>query len=219
MKLFQDDYIKNLPDCYNKNPSSNFYKLMRLFQYDSDKFRGVLQELDNSSSLDDSTGFTLDLYGGMYEQPRAGMTDEQYRIAIRQKMALSMCESDYNSIVNVIAFIVGAPVESFLLEEAETSGNVDVKKFPYDNLQSAGFTVPQAWKILETLLPAGVRTTGFHITHDVNEIPLNVASAVTFAENFEIHVDCEFYETIESETVTASAAVTHGENHTLEVLN
>ena len=219
MKLFQEDLIKNLPDCYNKSQTSNFYKLMQLFQYDSDKFKITLQDLDKSLSLDDSEGYTLDLYGEMYGQPRSGMTDEQYRIAIRQKMAIYMCKSDIKSIVNVLSFVVGAPVKEFILEDAASGGNIDVKMFPYDKLQEAGITLSQAQTMLETLLPAGVRSTGFKITQSLNDMSLNVASALTLAEKYECNITCQFNETINSDTVTAKAAVTHNETYILEVLN
>ena len=217
MKLFQDDFVKNLPDCYNKEPTSNFAKLMQLFKYDSDQFRETLRELENSLSLDDATGYTLDLYGDMYGQPRAGMTDEQYRYAIRQKMALYMAKGDYNSIINVLSFVVGTPADAFLLEDSETGGNIDVKMFPYDNLQQAGYTVAQAWQILETLLPAGVRSTGFNVSYDITDADVIIASAVTFSESHVLHTVCDFCESIDSDEVTAAAVVTHGETYTLEV--
>jgi len=219
MKFFQEEYIKNLPDCYNKNPTSNNQRIMALLQHDATKFQSVLQELDDHLDLDGASGYTLDLFGEMYKQPRGGMTDEQYRIAIRQKMAIYMCKSDYNSIVNVLSFIVGVPPEYFLLEDAETGGNVCVKKFPYDNLQAAGITVAQAWRILETLLPAGVRSVGFNITHETDEIKLTAASVLTFAETHVPKIACSFYETIDSERVPAVAAVTHAENYIMEVSN
>lgn len=219
MKFFQKEYILNLPDCYNKEPTSNNYKMMQLLQYDAEKFQSVLQELEHTLSLDDATGYTLDLYGEMYKQPRGGMTDEQYRIAIRQKMAIYMCKSDYNSIVNVLSFVVGSPPESFLLEDTETGGNVDVKKFPYDNLLEAGITVPQAWEILESLLPAGVRSTGFNITQEAEAAELTLASALTFAETHVPEVACRFYETIGSKLISAASAVTHAENYIMEVFD
>ena len=219
MKFFQEDYIRNLPDCYSKTETSNNYKIMQLLKYDSEKFSGVLRELDNSLSLDTATGYTLNLYGEMYDQPRGEMTDEQYRIAIRQKMAVYMCKSDHNSIVNVLSLVVGVPPDYFLLEDSETGGFVDVKKFPYDNLQEAGITVPQAWEMLQSLLPAGVRPSGFNVTHEVNEAKLNLASAVTHAETHKYNVACCFHETIESGLVSAVSAVTHAEKYTLEVLN
>lgn len=219
MKLFRDDFVQNLPDCYNKEPTSNFAKLMQLFKYDSDQFQEVLRELDNSLSLDDATGYALDLWGDMYRQPRSGMTDEQYRYAIRQKMAIYMAKSDYNSIINVLSFVVGTPADAFLLEDSATGGNIDVKMFPYDNLQQAGYTVAQAWKILETLLPAGVRSTGFNISYDIHDAEVQTASALTFSESHGHYTVCDFHETINSDKVTAAAAVTHGETYTLEVLN
>ena len=213
----REDHARNLPDAYRKDESSNNRRILEIEKNATDKLREAVSAIFDSLDIDKATGSTLDLYGDMYGQARGSFTDEQYRLKIRQRIAMAFASTDYNSIVNALAGMIGAPTEEICLEDAAEGGNVDVTQFPYDTLQEAGFTVPQVREMIESLLPAGVRITGMNIGHDVPDIKLQPASTLTHAEHYTVEVVCRFYETAETEEITASAAITHAEKYTMEV--
>lgn len=215
----KENHVRNLPDAYRKDEGSNNRRILEIEKNATDKLREAVSAIYDSLDIDKATGSTLDLYGEMYGQPRGGFTDEQYRLIIRQRIAIASASADYNSIVNALAGMIGAPVSAFCLDDAEAGGNVDVKQFPYDTLQAAGFTVPQVREMIESLLPAGVRITGMNIDHDIPDIELRLASTLTHAERHSYKVVCRFYETVSAEQVAASSAVTHEEKYTMEVSN
>ena len=215
----REDHAKNLPDAFRKDEGANNRRILEIEKNATDQLREAVSAIFDSLDIDKATGSTLDLYGEMYGQARGGFTDEQYRLKIRQRLAMASAGTDYNSIVNALAGMIGSPAEAICLEDGAVSGNVDVVQFPYDTLQGAGFTVPQVRDMIESLLPAGVRITGMNIGHDVPDIRLQLASTLTHSETHAYEVVCRFYETVEAEQATASAAVTHAEKYTMEVLS
>lgn len=157
MKLFQDDLIKNLPDCYNKEHTSNNYKLMQLIQYDRDKFKAVLNELWQSLDIDNADSYTLDLYGEMVGQQRGLATDEQYVLLIKTKVARNHCCGDYNSILETVCRILNCSPSDVLFEEEQEPCAIVAKKIPLETIIHADLTPSQFTQILKSLLPVGVR--------------------------------------------------------------
>lgn len=212
----RERHAMNLPDAYRKDTGSNNHKILEIEKGATDKLREAIRAVYDSLDIDNATGKTLDMYGEMYKLPRGSMTDDQYRLTIKQRIAMNTAGCDHDSIVKALALALGIPAERFHLEET-SGGNVKVEEFPYDTLQEAGFTVPQAWQMLESLLPTGVRSYGFNVTHEVDDAALTVTSAVTFAETYTCNVVGEYYESVEAGSVTAASTVTHAENYTMEV--
>lgn len=208
--------VKNLPDAYCKAEGSNNDKLFQIEQRAADAIRAEMADVISSRDIYSATGYSLDLFGELYGQPRNGMADEQYRFYILQKMAISCADCDYNSVVRALATMLNVTPDKIRLEDAATPGNVDVVVFPYGDLESVGITVPQAYWLVNGLLPGGVKISGMNIDYDA-ESALIVANAMTHSESIEHRAGCAFFETLEAETVTAFHAFTHNENYTLEV--
>lgn len=156
MKFFQEEFIKNFPDCYNKQPTSNNYKLMELLKYDNEKFRMVLQELADSLNLENATGYTLNLYGDMVGQNRGLANDEQYKVLIKTKLTRNRCNADYKSIVNCVCQILNCSPSDILLEEIENQCAVRAEFVPLEKILAADLTPSQFTQILNSLLPAGI---------------------------------------------------------------
>lgn len=156
MKLFQEDLIKNFPDFYNKDPTSNNYKLMQLIQYDKDKFRAVLDELWKSLDIEQADTYTLDLYGDMVGQKRGLATDEQYLILIKTKIARNRCSGNYSSIVDTVCRILNCSPSEVAFEEQEEPCTIIVKEIPLERIIHADLTPSQFTKILKSLLPVGI---------------------------------------------------------------
>lgn len=156
MKLFQDDLIKNFPDCYNKKETSNNYKLMQLIQYDRDKFRSVLDELWKSLDIDNADTYTLNLYGDMVGQQRGLSTDEQYVLLIKTKIARNRCRGNYDSIVDTVCRILNCQPSEVFFEEQEEPATVIAKEIPLDKIIHADLSPTQFTQILKSILPAGI---------------------------------------------------------------
>lgn len=160
MKFFQEDYIKNLPDCYNKRTSSNNYKLCQLLKYDEEKFRKTLSELDDSLDLDKASGYTLDLYGQTVGQNRGQTTDAQYRILIKTKIERNRCNGSYKSIVDCICRALNCSPSDVLIEEQTAPCTVKLSKISLEAILKADFTPFQFSQIVKSLMPAGVTLEG-----------------------------------------------------------
>lgn len=119
MKRFDENYIKNLPDCYNKDPTSNHSKIMQLLRYDDDNFRSLLEELLDSLDLDKARGHTLDLYGEMVGQNRGVATDEQYLVLIKAKIERNRCEANIQSIANALCRTLNCEPSEFCLKDSD----------------------------------------------------------------------------------------------------
>lgn len=216
MKFFQDNYIKNFPDCYDKGTNSNFYKIMQLLRYDEDNFRAVLQELHNCLDLDDATGFSLDLYGEMLGQLRDNATDDQYRALIKLKIAQQRSEIDCNSIINTLSSTLGVAPEQFKITDAEISGFVDIE-IPVDTLMGAGLSIETVYKALKQLLTAGVGIRSINITQEVKDAKLAAGTAGMFTQNFILDIEAMIGETATAVLYPATALM-FAENYFLEVV-
>ena len=156
MKLFQQDYVKNLPDRYNKEKTSNNYKIMQLIGYDDVNFQALLQELSDSLNLDSARGYTLNLYGDMVGQNRGKANDAQYLLLIKGKNARNHCTGTNPSIVECLCMILGCEPSEILLEDSENPANAVLTKVPLGNIIASDFTPQQFTQLVKTLLPVGV---------------------------------------------------------------
>ena len=151
-----DEYIKELPDIYAKDPESNNYKILRLFMAGTQAFRDDMMAVDETADITKAFGKTLDLFGEMVGRPRGKATDEQYRMLIMQQAAANRTEGDYNSVVSSLAAALGVDVKSFVLRDTENPAEVEINNLPYAELLNAGITGEQAAEIIRGVLPSGV---------------------------------------------------------------
>jgi len=165
------DYIDGLPDVYQKQPTSNNYKLLLLEQGLVGGFWDDLKALDAVLDISNASGETLDLYGSIYGQARGSMTDEQYRVIILQRAARNLAGGDYNSTIIALANALGVSPSEFTLIEEDEPRRVAVSDLPYAALQKAGLTSQQAYQIIQSLLPAGIPLA-----------PLDLAGTLEFAQ-------------------------------------
>lgn len=156
----QNDLVKKLPDCYEKKPTGNNYKLLSLSQNLTGQLKNTLIDLEKSLDLNLASGETLDLYGAMYGQSRGGFEDIRYRYLILTKIGRNMVCADYNSVLNHLVKMFNCHQGDIALEDVEMteSGNCRVKlaKMPLFVLVNAGFTSRQAMAMIDMLLPVCV---------------------------------------------------------------
>lgn len=151
------DYIDALPDSYEKRQSGNNYKLLSLEQTVVQALREDVEAVQKTLDVYTATGATLDLYGAIYGKARGTATDEQFRYIIVQAANRCLVSGDANSIINSLAVTFGVPASSFSIHETDTPCEVEVTGFPYEILQRAGITTEQMMKIIQGMLPSGVK--------------------------------------------------------------
>lgn len=150
------DYINALPDAYRKDSESNNYKLLLVEANLTEDFRADIQAVNDTLDIYKATGKTLDLYGETYDQARGGLTDEQYRIIILQRIARNMIKGDYNSIVESLAVAFNTTTDMIVFSETENPAEVRLESMPYTVLLNAGISAAQFRQMILGILPAGV---------------------------------------------------------------
>ena len=211
-----DIYVKNLPDCYRKDKNSNNHKILLTEKYALRKLEEDSEDVYNSLDIWQATGRTLDLYGEMYNQPRDGMDDDQYRAIILLKMARDRAGSDHTSIVNALSGVLGLPPSVFCMVDSEISGNVDIEAMPYSILHDAGISVKQLWQNLKLLLGAGIGIGKLNVVHDLPESDLIIATAITHCVHYFVEVEASAKEEVKVETKTATTMM-HAQYFNVEV--
>lgn len=157
MKMFQEELIRNLPDCYRKDKESNNYKLLHLFDYHIEKMRSEAAEMREQITLDNATGKTLDLYGEMVGQNRGQATDEQYRMLIKTKIMRNLSNGSHKSIIDSLAAILNcSPSDISIKDTPDKTCSVTIANIPLEIVLTAGLSTSQLEMLLKSLLPVGV---------------------------------------------------------------
>lgn len=163
MKMFQKEYIKNLPDCYKKDKTSNNYKLLQIAKDSTDSFRGTLAEIQDSLDLNKVTGKTLDLYGEMVGQSRGLANDEQYRMLIVTRIMRNLSNGSHKSVVGALSLILNcSSSEISLIDTENKSCSVTMSNIDLRVVQAAGMSTSQFTQIVKALLPVGVVVEPFN---------------------------------------------------------
>lgn len=155
-----DDLAKNLPDAYRKDPASVNSRILRIEKYAMDDLRAMLRSIDDSLDLNLATGATLDLYGDMIGQQRGKATDAQYRALIKMQIVRNFVTGGYNSVVELLAMILGcAPSEIVLTEDDETR-HVRVDNLPFEKLNEMALDAATVTQIIKEIIPMGIYLEG-----------------------------------------------------------
>lgn len=155
MKLFQENHIDNLPDCYNKDKTSNNYKLLELSDKNVEAFRECLISIENSLNLNNAKGATLDLYGDLVGQSRGLATDEQYILLIKTRIMRNLANGSNKSITDALCAILNCEQSQVHITEATNPCEVTIT-VPLTAIINAEFTVKQFTQLVQTLMPVGV---------------------------------------------------------------
>lgn len=155
------DNIRQLPDVYRKDETSNNNKMLKINEYAIVDLKKDNAELMESLNLETATGATLELYGDMLGQERGLLDDKQYRYMLYTKIGQNTVGGDYQSVMDTLVRMFGInqgdiTIEDFGLEESEKACAVKLTKFPLFVLVNAGFSSKQAVAMIKTLLPVCV---------------------------------------------------------------
>lgn len=156
MQINQLNYIKQLPDAFRKDTTSNNYRILQINQQAISKLYGDIEDVSNALDLMQATGKTLDLYGELLDQPRGDCDDTQYRFLLLAKISRNFLKGDYENTVTSIATALRIETTDFLMKEHETRCAVEFTKFPIEVLTKTTFKSKQVYEIIKQLLPVGV---------------------------------------------------------------
>lgn len=156
MQINQLNYIKQLPDAFRKDATSNNYRILQINQQALSKLYGDIEDVSNALDLMQATGKTLDLYGELLDQPRGACDDTQYRYLLLAKISRNFLKGDYENTVTAIATALQIETTDFLMKEHETRCAVEFTKFPIEVLTKTTFKSKQVYEIIKQLLPVGV---------------------------------------------------------------
>lgn len=154
-----DSLVSNLPDTFRQDENSNNYKLFLVEQYIYKKIHDMLQSVFNILDIDNATGKTLDEYGERLNLKRGKLTDLQYLIQLKAKIAQSLCDGSRDSVVKALAYVLSSTTDKMKLVEGDKKNTIKIKDIPLTLLFEAGFTADQITAMIEELLPVGVHVS------------------------------------------------------------
>lgn len=147
--------VKSFPDAYDKQPSSNLYKLMQLNYLLSNDVKNIYAQIEQSRGIENAYGKTLVYYGEMVGQDRNGNDDEQYRIMILNRIAQKLSNGDCNSVISLISQTFNIDKSQIWVNEGKAS--VRIAGISQEKVESVGLTVDQIKDMIKGILPIGVK--------------------------------------------------------------
>jgi hypothetical protein len=140
--------------------NSNNYKLLKLVAESLERTQNRMNDIYLAQNLETATGYSLTLFGKMFDVQRNGRDDTAYRAAIKNTMLVSICTGQIDSVKECIAVLFGVNSEDIVIcEGEETDASVEeiyIKNSKYLNgrLNYAGRqTITSA---IKSLLPIGI---------------------------------------------------------------
>lgn len=199
--MFKYEYVENLPDAYNKQKTSNNYKILQIEQNAQAQSKNDITDIFNSLDIDKATGTTLDLYGKMYNAPRGNLDDIQYRILIKTRINQNRIDGSYESILNSICRIFNCNPDEFHMEDSESSCTVKITNIPFRVINYIGLNSKETIDLIESLIPVGisVESASFDGTFEFSKTESDYNESAGFSD-------------IEGGTIGGYFGILYGEN-------
>ncbi|MDD6988782.1 hypothetical protein [Ruminococcus sp.] len=161
MIKFNEDFVKNLPDTYQKQTDSNNDKLLKIAKMSSDTLKTDILDVLNSLDIEQATGKTLDLYGEIVNQPRKSNNDIKYRINILAKIIRNVTDGDFDSIINAVSMSFNCDPSEVQIQNGSEAGTIDLLAIPLQTVESAELSQGEIVEIVKQLLPVGISLNTF----------------------------------------------------------
>ncbi|MGP1567994.1 MAG: hypothetical protein ACTTHM_04700 [Peptoanaerobacter stomatis] len=173
--------ITRLTSNYNKNESSNVYKLFSIISSEIESLKAVFDKIESWRSIRNAEGTTLDLIGEDIMQDRQGMSDEQYRPMLRFKSSLNKSATDINSVNTTLKSITDNAFirihEGYNYRDINEPASIMIELKEYNpNIQ---------YEMIDTILAAGVRAYARAISQTQGTIYM--ASATLYGETTTVY--------------------------------
>lgn len=171
------DILNKLTGVFQKRTDNNIGKLMEIL---SDQLQGL--KLTNEKikvwrDIDQAEGKGLDMLGDNINQPRAGATDEVFRVLLKSKLARSLSTGDINSIIRVISIALDldpkeifitelwddepdyhfvSPTQIVKIEKEAIPASIKINNFPLEKLNAAGLSANQFYQLVKRSMSGGI---------------------------------------------------------------
>lgn len=165
MNVNYDDPIKNLPDSYDKSADSNNYKLLQINKITNGFLQKASKNIFDVLNLNNASGKILDdVWGGKVNLKRGKLNDEQYVIRLRTKMMQNIANGSFPDLIEALAYTLQCEKSAIHLIESNTPNRVIIKDIPLDVVFSAGFSIEQVVRLVQSLLPVNVTVQEYAFT-------------------------------------------------------
>ena len=158
---FNKNLVKNLPDAYRKTPDSNNFKILEVERIACNDLRETLHSINDILDINNARGKTLDLYGARVGQPRGLANDAKYLLMIKAKIMRNLSYGTYASVVNALGATFDCDPSLIIIEDGEEPFTARIVAIPLGAIIQAGLTTTQAYAIVKSLLPIGIKLTSF----------------------------------------------------------
>lgn len=96
-----DQLLAEISDYWNKQPDSNLYKLVDIYNSGFNDIANDLQVVDDWRAIKDAQGTTLDLIGADEQAYRVTQNDDAYRFWIWIKYLMARAQGTYPSLMKI----------------------------------------------------------------------------------------------------------------------
>lgn len=156
MAIFNyENFEKNLPDAFRKDKDSNNYKLLLVDKHIYDKIDAMFQSIYRILDIDNATGKTLDWYGTRLNLKRGTLTDAQYLIRLKAKIAQSFSDGSRDSVAKALAFVLSSTPDKIKLKSLGNN-TVQIMDLPMTVLSEARISGEEITAIVKDMLPQGI---------------------------------------------------------------
>ena len=159
-----ENFAANLPDAFYKVENSNNYKLLLIEKHIYDRIMEMYQSIFEILDINNATGKVLDMYGKRLNLARGTLSDKQYLIRLKAKIAQSMSNGTRDSIAKALAYVLSTTTDKIYLASVENTNSIEIVNLPLTVLLEADFSAEQVAEIVESMLPQGVHVSAANFT-------------------------------------------------------
>jgi len=157
------DYLKFLPDSFNKKPESNIGKLFQIIRNQIGELNETLVRTEEWRSVDEAKGTTLDLLGDNVNEMRGTAKDDLFRIFIRAKVFRSRCDGTVNQIIKALSSTLNCKTTDIRIENIVRDdqgirhpATIGINTIPEDRLSGVRLSVSQFIRLVDEVVAAGI---------------------------------------------------------------
>lgn len=153
--------ISFFSDYFNKDTSSNLYKLIKVFSSEFEYAKETIDLMARWRIIDEAEGKVLDMIGADIKQPRGIASDDIYRIMLKTKIARNLSDGTINTVIRVIALAVSAKPEDVRITEGWEAGDeinpsIKMMQLPFEKLIESGIDANSFITLVKKTVAGGV---------------------------------------------------------------
>ena len=156
-----ENLINRLTSPYNKEATSNNFKLLKLSADEYDEISTVIADIRKAHVINQSTGINLEYLGALLQTFReTGETDAHYRARLKTMWQRYVGSGTIQDMLNIVAAMLSVDTSRVELTEDFVGkyATFEMKVWAED-LASAGVTVTELRDLIDNVKGAGISVT------------------------------------------------------------